>query len=126
MASKGSKNRSRQRIRINLLKALKCVERIFFNQTLYLLYYTQACNEFAGPISALLRPEKAAPFIEMSQRRRAVGNGVSDLTTLKIERHTSRSRDERVTARTTGRLLIVPIFSIRLEKHSFLIILTRI
>ena len=40
----------------------------------------------------------------MSQRRRAVGNTVSDLTGPRFEPQTSRSRDERVTARPTGRL----------------------
>ena len=39
-----------------------------------------------------------APFEEMSQRWRAVGNTVSDLTGPRFEPLTSRSRDERVTA----------------------------
>ena len=39
----------------------------------------------------------------MSQRWRAVANTVSDLTGPKFEPRTSRSRDERVTARPTGR-----------------------
>ena len=38
------------------------------------------CNELAGPISATLCPGNTAPFEEMSQRWRAVGNTVSDLT----------------------------------------------
>ena len=38
----------------------------------------------------------------MSQQRRAVGNTVSDLTGPRFEPLTSRSRDERVTARPTG------------------------
>ena len=46
-----------------------------------------------------------APFEEMSQRWRAVGNTVSDLTGPRFERQTSRSRDERVTARPIGRYL---------------------
>ena len=39
----------------------------------------------------------------MSQRWRAVGNTVSDLTGPRFEPQTSRSREERVTARPTGR-----------------------
>ena len=38
----------------------------------------------------------------MSQQWRAVGNTVSDLTSLKFERKTSCSRDEHVTTRPTG------------------------
>ena len=72
------------------------------NLSLYSLYYAEACNELAGPISASLRPGNTAPFEEMSQRWRAVGNTVSDLTGLRFEPQTSRSRDERVTARPTG------------------------
>ena len=75
------------------------------NLSLYSLYYAEACNEFAGPISASLRPGNTAPFEEMSQRWRAVGNTVSDLTGPRFEPRTSRSRDERVTARPTGRFL---------------------
>ena len=50
-----------------------------------------------------MRPGNTAPFEEMSQRWRAVGNTVFDLTGLRFEPQTSRSRDERVTARPTGR-----------------------
>ena len=39
----------------------------------------------------------------MLQRWRAVGNTVSDLTGPRFEPRTSRSKDERVTARPTGR-----------------------
>ena len=59
-------------------------------------------NELVGPISASLRPGNTAPFEEMSQRWRSVGNTVSDLTGPRFEPQTSRSRDERVTARPTG------------------------
>ena len=38
-----------------------------------------------GPISASLRPGNTAPFEEMSQRWRAVGNTVSDLTGPRLE-----------------------------------------
>ena len=54
-----------------------------------------------GPIPASLRPGNTAPFEEMSQRWQLVGNTVSDLTGLRFEPQTSRSRDERVTARPT-------------------------
>ena len=73
------------------------------NLLLYSLYYAKACNELAGPISASLRPGNAALFEEMLQRWRAVGNTVSDLTGPRFEPQTSRSRDECVTARPTGR-----------------------
>ena len=66
--------------------------------------YAEACNELAAPISASLRPGNTSPFEEMSQRRRAVGNTVSDLIGPRFELQTSRSREERVTARPTGRL----------------------
>ena len=75
------------------------------NLSLYSLDYAEACNELAGPISASLRPGNTAPFEEMSQRWRAVGNTVSDLTGPRFEPQTSRSRDERVTARPSGRLI---------------------
>ena len=43
------------------------------NLSLYSLYYDEASNELAGPVSASLRPgNTAAPFEEMSQRLRAV------------------------------------------------------
>ena len=64
------------------------------NLSLYSLDYAEACNELAGPISASLRPGNTAPFQEMSQRWRAVGNTVSDLTGPRFEPQTSRSRDE--------------------------------
>ena len=74
------------------------------NLSLYLLDYAEECNELAGRISASLRPgNNTASFEEMSQRWRAVGNTVSDLTGPRFEAQTSRSRDERVTARLTGR-----------------------
>ena len=46
------------------------------NLSLYLLYYAEACNEIAGPISASLRPGNTASFEEMAQRWQAVGNTV--------------------------------------------------
>ena len=62
------------------------------------MYYAEACNDFARPISALLRPGNTAPFEQMSQRWWTVGNSVSDLTGPKLEPQISCSRDERVTA----------------------------
>ena len=67
-----------------------------------MFHYTR-CNELTGPISASLHPGNTVPFEEMPQRWRAVGNTVSDLTPPRFEPQTSRSKDERVTARPTGR-----------------------
>ena len=75
------------------------VKPIKLNLSLCSLYYVEVCNEFAGPISASLRPGNTAPFEKMSQRWRAVGNTVSNLTGFELQ--TSRSRDECVTARPT-------------------------
>ena len=50
-----------------------------------------------------------APFEEMLQLWRAVGNIVSDLTGSRFERQASRSRKECVTARPTGRFVIMII-----------------
>ena len=44
------------------------------NFSLYSLFYAEACNEFAGTISASLRPSNTAPFEEISQQWLAVGN----------------------------------------------------
>ena len=73
------------------------------NLLLYSLYYTEAYNELAEPISASLRPGNTASFEEISQRWRAVGNTVFDLIGPRFESQASRSRDERVTARPLGR-----------------------
>ena len=81
------------------------------NLSLYSLYYAEACNELAGLISASLRPGNTASFEEMSQRWRAVGNTVSDLTDPRFETQVSRSRDERVTARPTGRFMLFPSYA---------------
>ena len=72
-------------------------------RSLYLLNYAEACNEFPGPISVSLRPGNTALFEEMSQRWRVVGNTVFDLTGPRFEPQISRSRDEGVTARSSGR-----------------------
>ena len=62
-------------------------------------------TELTGPIFLSLSPSNTAPFKEMSQRWQAVGNTVPELTSHRFEPQTSRSRDERVTARPTGRYL---------------------
>ena len=65
-----------------------------------MFHYTR-CNtpkrvtSWRGPSPRHLRPGNTAPFEEMSQRWRAVGNTVSDLTGPRFEPQTSRSRDER-------------------------------
>ena len=71
------------------------------------MLYAEACNELMGSISALLRPGNTALIEEMSQRWRAVGNTVFDLSGPKFETQTSRSRDERVAACPTGQLKIL-------------------
>ena len=48
-------------------------------KSFYSLYYAEACNKLAEPISASLRPDNTAFFEEMKQRRRAVGNTMFDL-----------------------------------------------
>ena len=77
------------------------ITKTILNLSLYSLYYAEACNELAGPISASLHPGNTAPSEEMSQRWRANGNAVSDLTEPRFEPQISRSRDERVTSRPT-------------------------
>ena len=76
--------------------------RLTSNLSLYLLYYAEACNEFAGPISTSLRLSNTAPFKEMSQWWRAVGNTVPYLTVPRFESQASCSRYQRVTARLTS------------------------
>ena len=72
------------------------MNKIKSNLSLYFLYYDEACNQFAEPISASLRPGNTASFEEMSEWWRAVGNTLSDLTGPRFEPQTSYSRDERV------------------------------
>ena len=72
------------------------------NLSLHSLYYPQACNELAGPISESLNPGNTVPFEEMPQGWRAVANTVSYFTGPKFEPQTSSSRDERITARLPG------------------------
>ena len=73
------------------------------NLLLYSLYYAEARNELAGPIVASLRPGKTPPFEAISQRWQTVGIAVSNLNGPRFEPQTSRSRDERVTARPIDR-----------------------
>ena len=56
------------------------LKQIKSNLSVYSLYYAEVCTEFAGPISASLRPGNTAPLVEMSQRWRAVDKTVSDST----------------------------------------------
>ena len=52
----------------------------------------------------VIAPVNTVTLEEMSQRWRAFGNTVSDLTGPRFETQTSCFRDERVSARPTGRL----------------------
>ena len=64
----------------------------------------QSMERFGGAYLRVITPAgKTDPFEEKSQRWRAVGNIVSDLTGPRFEPPTYRSRDKRVTARPTGR-----------------------
>ena len=49
------------------------------NLSLYSLFYTEACNELAGPISSSLLSGNTVTFEEMLQRWRDVGNIAFDL-----------------------------------------------
>ena len=94
-----TKANSKNNTHDGIYKVMASSNQIKSNLSLYSLHYAEACNELAGPISASLRPGNTAPFEEMSLRWRAIGNTVSDLTGPRFEPQTSRSRDERVTAR---------------------------
>ena len=66
-------------------------------------------------------PGNIASFEEMSLQWRAVGNTVSNLTSLRFEPQTFRSRYQRVTARPNGRSVfsqsqkkVFELFSLRL------------
>ena len=56
-------------------------------------------TSWRDPISTSLRPGDIAPFEEMLQWWRAVGNTVSDLTSPRFEPQTSYSKEKRVTVR---------------------------
>ena len=66
--------------------------------SLYSLNCAKSCNEFAGPIPASLRPGNKAPFEDILQRWRVVGNIVSNLTGARFEPQASRTRNENVAA----------------------------
>ena len=57
--------------------------------SLYSLYYAEACNELAGPISASLRQGNTASFEEMSQRYERPEIGILNLP-LQSERVTRK------------------------------------
>ena len=59
------------------------------------------CKELTVPLSVALYLGNTARFEKMSQRWRAVGNTVSDLTSPRLEPQTSSSIDKRVTAQPT-------------------------
>ena len=61
----------------------------------YSLYYVDACEKVAGPISASSCPDSTATFEEMSQRSATL----YELTGSRFEPQTCSSRDERATAR---------------------------
>ena len=57
------------------------------------MYYAKACNEFAGPHFPVIAPAgNTAPFEEMPQHWRAIGNTMSDLTGPRFEPQTFRFR----------------------------------
>ena len=62
------------------------------------------------PVSVSLRLGNTAPFQEVLQRWRAVGNTVFDLTGSSFESQTFRSSDERVRARPFDRYEKLPNF----------------
>ena len=55
----------------------------------------------------VIAPGQHSSFRKVSQRWRAVGNTVSDLTGPRFEIRTSRSRDSLATARPSGRCLLI-------------------
>ena len=73
------------------------------NLLLYSLYFAEACNEFMGPISVSLRL-RATPLLS---KKCCSGGGplttLFDLTGLRFEHQTSRSKNEHLTADPTGR-----------------------
>ena len=67
----------------------------------------EACNKFAGPISASLHPGNIASIEEILQQWQAVDNAASDLNGPQFEPQIFRSRVERVPARPTGRSISI-------------------
>ena len=68
---------------------------------LYLVYHAEASNQFAEPSSASLRPSNTAPFKEMPQWWKVVGNNVSDLNRSRFQPHTFCFGNKGITARPT-------------------------
>ena len=68
------------------------------NLSLYLQHYAKACNEFAGPIFASLRRTT-----QLISRKYCSGDEPLATSGSRFEPKTSCSRNERVTARPTGR-----------------------
>ena len=99
---KTEKERGRNASPLREIELKYNLNQIASNFSLYLLCYAKAWNKLTGPISGSLRPGNKASFEEMSQRWRAVGNTVFDLTEIKIEPQTSRTRNKGVTVRPTG------------------------
>ena len=74
-----------QKIKIDPLVYTSCI-------CINTVQYAEAFNELERPISALLHPGNTpASFEEVSQRWRAAGNAVSDLTDLRMELRPSAS-----------------------------------
>ena len=90
------------------------------NLSLYSLQYAEACNEFAGPISASLRLGNTAPLEETLQRQRAVGNTVSDLTGPRFEPDLPLQRRTRYHSINRPSLIYVCNFDLQIK--SFIII----
>ena len=80
--------------------ALPCIE-IKPNRLSYSLYNWKRVGG-AHPRIIAFAAGSTVPFDEIPHGWRAVGNAVSDLTGPRFKPQTSRSRDERVTARPTG------------------------
>ena len=96
-----------------------------------IFHYTR-CN-MPKRVTTLLGPSTGhcarATLLRFSKKScsewRAVGNTVSNLTSPKFEPQTSRSEDERVTARPTGYVIMyseIKITQIQVTKHSTLLI----
>ena len=94
-------------------------QKIIFHCSRFFLH--EVCNKFVGPIPASLVSCNTAPSEEMLQRWRAVGNNMSDLTSLRFEPQTSRFRDERVTAQPTGQFGETITLKIKLGSNTLLI-----
>ena len=82
----------------------------------YLLLYSLNCvqapvTSWRDHIRVIALASSAAIFEEMSQRCKAVGNTVVDLTGPRLEQN-SRSRDEGIIALPTGRYRVITTLNI--------------